>query len=379
MTDKSNSFGDDLRILKQFQDVLVLQHEESLLAICAAYQGRIMTSSSKGTNGQSYGWINYKEVAQQKSQAPIHAYGGEDRFWLGPEGGQYALYFDPGTSFDFSNWRVPACIDTEPMILVEKSPLSAHFIGHMELNNYAGFHFEIQVDRIVQLFKKAEIEFLLQVQLNDLHYVGFETRNIMTNIGLANWKKESGLLSIWILGMLKPGKETVIVIPVNSENTRHPAIKDDYFGSIPNTRLTKKEKAIFLKADGQHRGKIGLPYQTVNGYAGSYDAKKKLLTIVQYDLPEKERMYVNAAWEMQENPYSGDVVNAYNDGPVDDAGTQLGPFYELESSSPAHELQRGEAIQHCHRTFHFEGKESKLDLLTRSLLGVSLEEIKQAL
>ena len=33
------------------------------------------------------------------------------RFWLGPEGGQYSLYFKPGDPFDLAHWQVPEPID----------------------------------------------------------------------------------------------------------------------------------------------------------------------------------------------------------------------------------------------------------------------------
>ena len=39
---------------------------------------------------------------------------GEDRFWLGPEGGQFALFFKKGDPFDLDHWQTPAMMDTEP-------------------------------------------------------------------------------------------------------------------------------------------------------------------------------------------------------------------------------------------------------------------------
>ena len=83
-----------------------------------------------------------------------------------------------------------------------------------------------------------------------------------------------------------------------------------------------------MKADGNQRGKLGLGPSVAKGFLGSYDAKNKVLTIVQYNLPEGEANYVNSKWELQKNPFGGDVVNAYNDGPIE--GKQLGKFYELE-------------------------------------------------
>ena len=79
---------------------------------------------------------------------------------------------------------------------------------------------------------------------------------------------------------------------------------------------------------------------------------------------------------MQDDPFSGDAINSYNDGPLED-GTQMGPFYEIESSSPALALKPGESYAHIQRTYHFEGSEKELDVLAKKLLGVSIEEIKK--
>ena len=84
-------------------------------------------------------------------------------------------------------------------------------------------------------------------------------------------------------------------------------------------------------------------------------------------------------WEMQQNPFSGDVVNAYNDGPPAPGKKPLGPFYELETSSPAAALAPGESITHTHRTVHIIADPAVLEETARKYLGVGLEEIKTAL
>jgi len=102
-----------------------------------------------------------------------------------------------------------------------------------------------------------------------------------------------------------------------------------------------------------------------------------VLTIVQYSIPPGIVEYVNQLWPWQEEPFIGDVMNAYNDGPLED-GSQLGPFYEIESSSPAAFLAPGGRIVHHHNIFHFTGDENQLTEIAKSVLGVSLEEIKSA-
>lgn len=38
---------------------------------------------------------------------------------------------------------------------------------------------------------------------------------------------------------------------------------------------------------------------------------------------------MNGQWGIQNDPYYGDVINAYNDGPVED-GSVMGPFMKLK-------------------------------------------------
>lgn len=86
-------------------------------------------------------------------------------------------------------------------------------------------------------------------------------------------------------------------------------------------------------------------------------------------------MYVNNLWEIQEEPFAGDVVNTYNDGPYQQDGKQIGPFNELESSSPAAALAPGDSMTHVHRTAHFQGPEEELSKITEQTLGLPLSAI----
>ena len=87
--------------------------------------------------------------------------------------------------------------------------------------------------------------------------------------------------------------------------------------------------------------------------------------------------YVNSLWQLQDDPFAGDAVNAYNDGPLEN-GSQLGPFYELESVSPAAFLRPGETLRHAHSVVHLTGDENQLDSICKQVLGISIGEIKSA-
>jgi len=100
---------------------------------------------------------------------------------------------------------------------------------------------------------------------------------------------------------------------------------------------------------------------------------------VQFTQPEGVTDYVNSQWKIQDHPFAGDASNSYNDGAPSPGAKPLGPFYELESSSPAAALKPGKSLSHLHRTFHISGSEAALDTISKAQLGVSIQEIRSAL
>lgn len=377
------SFGDDLAFLTEHTDAFVLSDASgnAQLIVVPEYQGRVMTSTTGGMHGASYGWIHRDLIASGESLPHMNPYGGEDRFWLGPEGGQFALYFEEGAPFEFDHWQVPALIDTEPFNFVERTRDSAAFTKDATLTNYFGTQFFFRIDREVNLIDAERAGDLFGLtDLAGIDTVGYESVNTLTNTGTSAWTKESGLLSIWILGMFKPSAQTTLVIPIvaGEEAELGPKVNDAYFGKVPENRLRVEVDRLFFRGDGKYRSKIGVSPQRAKPVSGSYDAAGRVLTIVQFNRPTGVTDYVNSMWELQDAPYSGDAVNSYNDGPPEPGAEPLGPFYELETSSPAAALAPGESITHVHRTFHFQGDESALNRISTAVLGVSLMEFKEA-
>lgn len=373
------TFGYDLQFLKKYHKDLILLADESdasaQIIILPAYQGRVMTSTAEGEGGMSFGWINYELIDSNREEEHFHAFGGEERFWLGPEGGQFSIYFKKGDPFDFDHWYVPKALDKEPFILVSASKTEANLQREISLNNYAGFEFNLKITRNIRLLSKIEIPSLLGVTIpENLQIVGFESNNSITNTGNIPWTKETGLLSIWILSMFNAGDKTTIAVPYKQGNEADlgKIVTDDYFGKVPGDRLKIKNGFIFLNADANYRSKIGISPKRALPILASFDGVNEVLTIAQFSLPEYPADYVNSLWELQENPFDGDVVNAYNDGLID--GKQMGKFYELESSSPGGLLNVGESMHHWHRTIHLKGNIKDLDEVTQTLLGIHLSE-----
>jgi hypothetical protein len=374
---KQGTYGYDKQFLNTKLNLVELSNGKSRVAVVPEYQGRVMTSSCNGDEGNSYGWINYDLINSGEVIEHMNGFGGEERFWMGPEGGQFSIFFKKGVSFDYKNWFTPKEIDTEAFNLVSKTDKSASFEKDMILENYSGTKFEFKVNRDVNLLESEVITKNLGIDVTEVEEVAYETLNKLTNTGNNAWNKDTGMLSVWLLGMLNPSPEVTIIIPIKEGSVEDLGVEvnDDYFGEISEDRLKVVDSTVFFRADGKSRGKIGISPKRVKPILGSYDAEKKILTIVEVVLPEQESKYVNSAWKLQDDPFSGDAINGYNDGPLED-GSQMGPFYEIETSSPALDLKSGESYTHIQRTYHFEGEEVKLDVIAKKLLGVSITEIK---
>lgn len=177
-----------------------------------------------------------------------------------------------------------------------------------------------------------------------------------------------------------PSPETTIIVPYVSgdEEELGTVVNDTYFGKVPSERLVVKESVIYFSGDGEYRSKIGLSPMRAKNIAGSYDTANGILTIVKYNKQEDKTDYVNSMREIQEQPYVGDVMNSYNDGAPAPDKKPLGPFYELETSSPALALKIGESGTHMQTTFHFEGDENVLNPIIKNVFGVSINDIKIA-
>lgn len=381
-------FSDDYDFLSKHTEIVLLEDQGAAVAVAPAYQGRVMTSTVDRDNGPSFGWINRKVIAagllsdeDRKGQLEEHIYifGGEERFWLGPEGGQFALFFQPGTKFEFEDWTTPAAIDTEPFDLVSQTKTVATFKRDCQMTNFSGTQFDMGIERTVRLLDKAAIAKTLKAARIDdsINCVAYETDNRLTNRGQDAWTPETGLPSIWLLGMYNPAPRTTVVIPFKDgdEAELGTKVNDTYFGKVPDEYLKVDEDVLFFKGDGTRRGKIGITPERSLGIAGSYDAGGKVLTIVTYNVQEAPSGFVNSMWETQTEPFKGDVINSYNDGSPAPGEPPLGPFYELETSSPAAALKPGETMTHVQQTMHLQGSEAVLDPIAKRLLGVSLDQI----
>jgi hypothetical protein len=375
---RQGSFAYDKDFLtKHDSEIIELISDKASILVSPAYQGKVFTSSADGNEGKSFGWINYKAF-KPELDPHMNAYGGENRFWLGPEGGKYSLYFKKGDSMVFDKWKTPAPIDTEKWQVNKKDDKSVTMKKDINIANFVGTDLKMQVTRTITIQDKNQIEQTLYAAIGDsIKFVGYSTENVLKNTGDAAWTEQTGMPCIWILDMFNPSDSTVVVIPHKTADAGKKVASTNYvgFGEIDSSRIKITDNILFFKADGKSRGKLGIHPEYTTPYAGSYDAQNNVLTVIYFTVDNNEK-YLNQEWTTAKPVFSGDAMNSYNDGPLAN-GSQMGPFYEIESVSPAAALKPSEEIRHIHNVYHFTGDKEELNTLAEKVLRVSLDEISK--
>jgi hypothetical protein len=382
------SFEADVQFLSSYAPVEILEIPgEGRIAVSAEYQGRVMTSAF-GPGGTSLGYVNHKFIAEGKTGTAFDNFGGEDRFWLAPEGGQFALYFPvgPDASLTREEWRVPAEFGKGAWDMRRERDGTISFRRNFTVTNRSGASFEVGVHRKVRLLHLGDLATRYGVVMPaGAKFVGFESVNTITNIGDKSWTPATGLPAIWSAGMFPPRPGSFAAIPFHKDPAEGVFVNTKYFAEPPADRFSWRREDGFglMKLDGLFEAKIGAPRDRTTGMLASYGLLPDgagLLTVVATTIPGGKPGYTNNSWEsVQADPFGGDAVNIYNAGPViipNKENPDLPPtiipggFYELETLSAAAQLNPGESIHHTHTTIHFTGEPGHLDYIGRKVVGI---------
>lgn len=381
------TYGEDRDFLAKHTELIELFGQgNARVIITPQYQGRVMTSTCDGPDGMSFGFVNRDFISAGIPNEHFNNYGGEERVWISPEGGQFSLWFKPGIKKQtLADWFTPPELNDGPWNVVSREGDTAvGMSARMKLQNTSGARFDIEVSRLVRMLSAGDCAGLFNpaasktMWQNGVKTVAYETDNRITNLGPA-MSKEKGLISIWMLGMFNAGPKTVVLAPYKPGDPSQlgPVVQSDYFGKIPPDRLKILPEAVLFRADGRFRSKIGTSQRRAGDIVGSIDFQADVLTLVKFSLPENpaDNLYMSNLWGGPlAQPYVGDVMNSYNDGPPEPGKQGMGAFYELESLSPAKELKTGESLSHKNITVHVQADRETLVQLTRDVLGVDLKK-----
>ena len=235
-----NSFEEDLKFLRGHFETLVLDNAEGArVAVVPALQARTMISAADGDAGRNHGFIKYDAFGRDELDPQINLYGGEDRIWISPEGGQFSVFFDPDVEMTFANWRTPPFLDTIPWDVTDKDDQSITMEQSAALKNMSGYTFDICLTRKVVLLNKASVAGHLDAELGSLKVVGHESHNQLTNTGSAKWQQETGLIGLWSLCMSKPSEAASLIIPFRKGDISAlgQIVEAGYFGELDGCLL----------------------------------------------------------------------------------------------------------------------------------------------
>jgi len=369
---RMGEYGYDLQFLNKHTKIIELVSDKSRIIISPEYQGRVMTSTSKGFNGLSNGWINYKHIEKSIIDEYANPYGGEERIWLGPEAGEFSVFF---TDKNYAEWKVPSAFDRESFNVDSTSIRSIHLSKKFDLTNSAGTNFKGIIKRTISICDENDISKDLNLNnVNNINVVAYKSENIIKNTGKNEWDKTNGALSIWMLSMLPANDSTIVIIPIKQNINGEVR---DYLQNLNKERLLSIDQNVLFKVDGKLKSKIGISPDLVKPIFASYNPSKSILTVIKFSLADASSEYVNSSFEKEADPYDGDVINVYNDGP-EEGDEQIGLLYELETSSPAAFLKPNQSITHSQNIYHIESDEKQMNLLLIQLFGISLSEVETA-
>lgn len=391
------------------------------VAVCPEWNGRVMTSTGDGLDGDSFGLINVSEINKGMEDVPYNFFGGEDQLTFSPEGGPFSLYFsfDPEASAIIKHHLSSPRGFYEGAFEVDRAPPAPEIKmrRNVVMTNLAGARFDLDVMRSVRLTNNAEYPALFGeaaaevLWRPDVSCVSYQTTNTLINRD-GTLSKNSGLVSIRIRSMFNSTPNHVVVVPFRTGESSElgPRICVDLFGMAPHGRLRLLPESVILRADGKYRCQLGVSRKRALPFLGAIDFRTGVLSLVAFNLPENpmEHDYLSNEYcetasnttadfvstreyylsetlpdaaeeppllerDPEETPYTGEVARAYTNGPAGPVDERTCPFYEFNTFSPALELPTNGSLTHIQHTTHINADRETLEFLLRHLLLTDLE------
>lgn len=365
------SFRDDAEFLYARTACYEFESGSGGFVVAPELQGRVMTATTDEA-GPSLGFVNRDAVAAPDPTGAFANYGGAERFWIGPESGPYAFFFDPGAPHERERWRVPEGLNAGAFRVVGHDDKRIRMERDLELRNAAGGAFRMHVAREVDVPFPAEVRAALGGTPLAGGWTAFRSRTTVTNAGPRAWTREQGLPCIWILGMFRPGDAAWAIAPFRpdaADPDGGPAVRSDYFGDVPPDRFRLGSNFALFRADAAQVGKIGVLRDRAVDRIAAWDPDTRVFTLIVLAPLDRGAPYLSEHWGTDlPDPYYGDVVNSYNHGGPE-------PFFELETSSPALALAPGASHTHVSLTIHARlDDDATLARVLRGALGIAPEE-----
>lgn len=402
------SYRDVLHYMASQTEVVELVNDYGgRVAICPAWNGRVMTSSCDGLEGAAMGFVHIEGMerlaADARSGAESVAHGlrflgGEDQFDLAPVGGRFGIDAAPRTDERAAPllWGEGAFTPQEIRKTVPEADVVLQ--RRAAFFNRAGTPFTVDLVRQMRLLQRDDLETTFGTALAsaldqpDSSFVAFETVSSLVNRG-EPMVPRGGLITPRVVGMFGTGDRTAAILPFRPVCEVRHGITPHYFGLAPHRRLWTFDHCVALRADGEHRVQVGASYLCAMPLAGAIDFREGVLTLVAWSLPPlaSEPCYLANAACCADHPHetasppvaesdgddvNGDVARVYVSGGMLRSETISHPrFYEIDTAAPAHALPHGGSILHRRQTVHLATDSETLRDLAAQFLACDYDTV----
>jgi len=361
------TFGEVVKFLEDCDmPPLIRSWGDPKIAISPHLAGKVMAITATGDDGINPFFINPDAIRNPNPDASYDCEGG-GRWWPLPEGQLrkgFSFYFPKGTSLEGDLrqvWRVPngptEFDKAEFEMSKERDSIEQLILPEIQMVNMNGNPFNIKV-AVNHSIQSSEL-------IKDVANIAYFHSIEFVNLG-HQWNKDYGFAVPWILNMLKADPKAWIVAPVE-KGTLDRVIDYHMSGEnndqpVSSDRFIQRGNYCLLKADGQSRGKLGLPPEITKGYIAAINLTEGTLFLMRVPYSQSKRTkYLDNTWWTKEL-YGGCPIDFYNDS------GEMGNFYEVEAVAPVKRVERGGNIHlNVYVQFYQLRNPSNISLLFRIL------------
>ena len=315
-------------------ELLIMPSGDGAVAVTNRLQGRIFCE----LDGEPVHRFN-AALAANPSPDTFNNIGGNS-LWTGPEGGDFAFNYLPGTG-----WLVQPAINSQPTKTLEAHPLRTVVGKRMTLQCRKNATLQLDFRRMVMAIDVGAI-----AQQYNLKGMAYRTMDELQAVNVQC--VDDVLFCAWSLEQF-PGGDGVIAFGKTDADASG-AINADYYGD-PGEKLQCNGHFFRLELGGKDRFQIGVNHHFRPELIGAYDPSRSLL-FIRRAWRQDGGLYFNIADNDQpRGPYSAtDSYSIFNGG-------ELG-FFELETIAPLQCDKSGRGINSLlwSETMIFKGTPERL-------------------
>ena len=332
------SYYDALHYLAQKTSVIELYDQlGGRVAVCPEWNGRVMTSTCEGLDGDGFGFVNAAAIDDDRYEN----FGGEDQ------------------------WTISPLIHSYSVESVKES--HAVLQRTLPMNDANGAHVDFHLSRSISLLNRKRIGTFFgdavadALDMGNVSIVGYCTENSVRS-------QEKAWVASRLRGMFHASPHTCVIVCTQPENefasdtlTSLP-VEIDYQGGSPHGRIRHLPQALLLRADGHGRCQVTVPFSTSPPIFGAVEIRFGTLTLWTFELPD----------DSEEN-----LIRIHNPGEAHSDAFGLITHYEINCFSAAQKLHPEDSLTYAHCTLHMSAANAVLDDLIQQIFSVSLKDISQ--